>query len=169
MWHAECQKNQNYQISTVTISKFQGGKRKAWRVHVFRTTDLKLHTNLDWTSQKLAENSVGLHRSSREKTLSSYEHRRKNGVKGGKMGKSGKKKVFFLFKPTTLSTGSLVDAITLHIWLSILLPSWCICKENLKRGMSYNSQCVSASGIIVYLPLEGVKHMPVSHVWAKLV
>lgn len=88
-------RNQNYQISTVTISKFQGGKRKAWRVHVFRTTDLKLHTNLDWTSQKLAENSVGLHRSSREKTLSSYEHRRKNGVMGGENGEKWKKKKYF--------------------------------------------------------------------------
>lgn len=133
-WYLKCwvSRDQNYQISTVTISKFRVGKRKSLtraQTMCFRTTDFKLHINLDWTSQKLAENSLVLHRSSREKTLSSYEHRRKNGVKGGRWGgkKWGKKKIF-LFKPTTLSTGS-DRHITLRIWLSILLPFWCICKE----------------------------------------
>lgn len=81
-------------------AKFELEKRKALRVlkPCIRTTDFKLHINLDWTPQKLAENSLGLHRSSKEKTLSSYEHRRENWVKWEKCReKVGKKKEFFFF------------------------------------------------------------------------
>lgn len=52
----------------------------------------------------------------------------------GEKGEWGRKKGIFLFKPTTtLSTGSLLDAITSHTWLSILLPFWCICREKVER------------------------------------
>lgn len=97
MWKAECPdiKMIRYQLQPSANFKLEKEKPGACSNHVFRTTNFKLHINLDWTSQKLAENSLGLHRSSREKTLSSYEHRRKNGVKGGKMGKSEKKKEGF--------------------------------------------------------------------------
>lgn len=98
MWTAECQKSKmiRREHDHQQILSWRKEKPGTCSNHAFRPTDFKLHINLDWTPQKLAENSLGLHRSSREKTLSSYEHRRKNGVKGGKMwGKTEKKKIFF--------------------------------------------------------------------------
>lgn len=105
MWNAECQKIKmiRRECDHQRISSWKKEKPGVCSNHAFRTTDFKLHTNLDWTSQKLAENPLGLHRSSREKTLSSYEHRRKNGVKGEKCGEKsgGGGTNFFLFVLTS--------------------------------------------------------------------
>lgn len=141
------------------ISSWKKEKPCACSNHAFRTTDFKLHINLDWTPQKLAENSLGLHRSSREKTLSSYEHRQKNGVKREKCGEKVKKKkrfFFFLFKPATLATGP--RSKPSHCILGC--PFFCrsgvsaktVTKEGLVKGpifLSFRNSCPPVFGQIL--------------------
>lgn len=146
------------------ISSWKKEKPGTCSHHAFRTTDFKLHINLDWTSQKLAENSLGLHRSSREKTLSSYEHRQKNGAKGGKCGEKVKKrKIFFCLNqrhwPPAPDPRHHIAYLDVHSFAVLVYL-----QRQLKKERWVTRTNISQ---LVHLSLGESKHMLVSNVCAK--